>query len=90
MRGFSAPIQLAIALAAIALTGCGTDRDGPAGDITVDLEEIGDSGQSGSAALSAEGEKILVVIETDGESVSEVLASTRATAGRRSGVYDVE
>lgn len=60
---------LAIALAAFALTGCGS-VDGPAGDVTLVLSETAGSGQSGTAALIAEGEQTLVVIKVDGEPVS--------------------
>lgn len=75
-RVFSAPFQLLVALAAVALTGCGPDsRDGPAGEIAVALREIGDSGRSGTAALSADGNQTLVVIEAAGDPVSEVQAA---------------
>lgn len=70
MRVFSEPVQLAIALAAVALVGC-SPVDAPAGDIEVELGETGDSGQSGTVALNAKGEQTLIVIETDGDPVSE-------------------
>lgn len=64
--------QLAIASAAVALASCVPDaRDGPDGDITVGLTETGDSGQSGTAALIAEGDQTLVVIGVDGDRVAE-------------------
>lgn len=65
--------QLAVALAAVALTGCGPDsRDGPAGDLTVGLAGQGGAGQSATAALVAQGDQTLVVIEVDGNRVTEV------------------
>ncbi len=62
--------SLAIALAAFALTGCGS-KDGPSGDVTLVLSETAGSGASGTAALIADGEQTLVVIEIDGEPLSE-------------------
>ncbi len=62
--------SLAIALAAFALTACGSG-DGPAGDVTLVLSETAGSGGSGTAALIAEGEQTLVVIKIDGEQVQE-------------------
>ncbi len=63
--------MLPVALAAFALTGCGRDDAGPAGDVEFVLSETAGSGQSATAALIAEGEQILVVIEIDAEPVSE-------------------
>ena len=77
MRVLSVPIQLAIALATLALVSC-SPADAPAGDIEVELGETGDSGQTGTAALNAKGDQTLVVIETvetDGDPVSEVQAA---------------
>ena len=84
MHVFAIPIQLAIVLTAVAVTGCGRDSDrlpdgpggdGPAGDITVELGETAGSGQSGTAALIADGRKTLVVIESNGDRLSEVQAA---------------
>jgi hypothetical protein len=63
----------AIALAALSLSGCvnGRGRDGPAGNVTIELSETAGSGQSGTAALIAEGQQALVVIKIDGNPVSE-------------------
>jgi len=77
MRVYSVPIQLAIVLSTVALVGCGP-ADSPAGDIEVELEEAGDSGQSGTAALNPKSGQTLIVIETvttDGEPVSELRAA---------------
>ncbi|MDQ3618870.1 MAG: hypothetical protein M3391_01925 [Actinomycetota bacterium] len=74
MRVFSVPIQLAIALATVGLMGCGP-ADAPAGDIEIELDETGDSGKSGTAALNPKGEQTLIVIQTvttEGEPVSEL------------------
>jgi hypothetical protein len=56
----------AIALAAFALAGCGGD-DEEAGDdtVTVELAAVGDSNQTGTATLTADGEQTSVVIEVD-------------------------
>ncbi len=73
MRVFSVlTVLLAIALAAFALTGCGSDDDEASGDeVTVELSEEAGSGQTGTATLTADGEQTRVVIEIDGDPVSE-------------------
>lgn len=63
--------QLAITLAAFALTGCNNDVGRPAGDVELELSETASSGQSGTAALIAKGKQTLVIIGVDGDSVSE-------------------
>jgi Cu/Zn superoxide dismutase len=65
-------VLLAIALAMFALAGCGSDDDdGEAADeVSVSLEESADSGQSGTATLTADGEQTRVLIEIDGDPVS--------------------
>jgi hypothetical protein len=57
---------LAIAVAALALAACGGD-DEEAGDdeVTVELAEIGGSGQTGTATLTAEGDMTNVVVSVD-------------------------
>lgn len=72
MRLFSVlTALLVIALAAFALAGCGSDDDEASGDeVTVELSETADSGQSGTATLTADGEQTRVVIEIDGDPVS--------------------
>ena len=73
MRGISvATAAVAIALAASAVAGCGGDSDEAGGDeVTVELSETAGSGQSGTATLTAEGEQTRVVVEVDGDPVSE-------------------
>jgi hypothetical protein len=62
---------LAIALAAFALAGCGGDDDEAAADeVTVELSEESDSGQTGTATLTAEDDGTRVLIEIDGDPVS--------------------
>ena len=58
---------LAVALAALALVGCGGDDDEEAGsdEVTVELAEFDGSGQSGTATLTADGEQTRVVISVD-------------------------
>ena len=57
---------LAIAIAALALAACGGDDDEAGSDeVTVELAEVGGSGQTGTATLTAEGEKTRVVISVD-------------------------
>lgn len=58
---------LAIALASLALVACGGDDDGEAGsdEVTVELAEFEGSGQSGTATLTAEGDRTRVVVSVD-------------------------
>lgn len=58
---------LAIALATVALVACGSDDDDEAAgdDVTVELAEFEGSGQTGTATLTADGEKTRVVIAVD-------------------------
>ena len=61
----------AIALAAFALAGCGGDDDEAAGEeVTVELSEFMDSGQTGTATLTAEGDQTRVFVEVEGDPVS--------------------
>jgi Cu/Zn superoxide dismutase len=62
---------VALALAMFALAGCGGDDDAAGDEVTVELAESADSGQTGTATLTAEGEQTRVAIEIDGEPVSE-------------------
>ena len=63
---------VALALGAFVLAGCGDDGDDAGGDeVTVALSETADSGQSGTATLTADGEQTKVVVEIDGDPVSE-------------------
>ena len=58
-----------VALAALALAllaGCGSDNGGGSSSATIDLEEQNGSGESGTATLTADGEKTTVVISLDG------------------------
>lgn len=72
MRLFSVLTALvAIALAAFALTGCGSDDEASSDEVTVELSEEAGSGQTGTATLTADGEQTRVVIEIDGDPVSE-------------------
>ncbi len=55
-----------LALALVALTGCGGDDDEASSDeVTVELAEFDGSGQSGTATLTAEGDQTRVVVEVD-------------------------
>jgi Cu/Zn superoxide dismutase len=65
MRIFGRTLALAaIALAAVALVGCGGDDDEAGSDtVTVELAAVGDSAQTGTATLTAEGDQTNVVIE---------------------------
>ena len=57
---------LAIAIATLALVACGSDDDEAAGDdVTVELAEFEGSGQTGTATLTADGERTQVVISID-------------------------
>jgi hypothetical protein len=56
---------VATALAVIALTGCGGDDEAGGDEMTVELAAVGDSGQSGTATLTANGEMTDVVVEVD-------------------------
>jgi hypothetical protein len=63
---------LAVVLFAVALTGCGGDDDEASGDeVSVTLGETAGSGQTGTATLTAEGDQTRVVIEVDGDPVSD-------------------
>jgi hypothetical protein len=56
----------AVAIAALALAGCGgsdSDDEASAETVTVELAAVGDSGQTGTATLTAEGEQTHVVVE---------------------------
>jgi Cu/Zn superoxide dismutase len=64
-------VLFAVALAGVALAGCGGDDDEASGDeVTVSLSETAGSGQTGTATLTAEGDQTRVVIELDGDPVS--------------------
>ena len=56
-------VLLALALALVA--GCGGDNGGSS-EATLDLSEQNSSGESGTATLTADGEKTKVVISLDG------------------------
>jgi hypothetical protein len=65
MRSFTRlAAPLAVALALLALVGCGGDDDeATSGDeVTVELAEFDGSGQSGTATLTAEGDQTRVVV----------------------------
>ena len=53
------------ALALALLAGCGGDNGGGSNEATVDLSEQSTSGESGTATLTAEGDKTKVVISLD-------------------------
>ncbi len=55
----------ALALAATALTACGGDDEASSGEVTVELAAVGDSGQSGTATLTPNGDSTDVVVEVD-------------------------
>jgi hypothetical protein len=60
---------LALALLGLALfAGCGSDDNGGSSsdEATIDLSEQNSSGESGTATLTADGEKTKVVISLDG------------------------
>jgi hypothetical protein len=59
--------HLAVAFLAVALlSGCGSgDGGGSSGEMTVDLAEQKSSGESGTATLTAAGDKTTVVISLD-------------------------
>lgn len=68
---------LVAALTVLAVAGCGGGGDGDdegaeagAGEVTVSLEPVGDSGQTGTATLTPEGTQTRVLILIDGEGVS--------------------
>jgi Cu/Zn superoxide dismutase len=67
MRIFSRLITVfVVILAAYALVGCGGDDDEAAAEeTTVELAAVGDSGQTGTATLTPEGEQTRVVIVVD-------------------------
>jgi hypothetical protein len=56
---------LTVALALLAFAGCGGDDEASSDEVTVELAAVGDSGQSGTATLTAEGDQTRVVIEVD-------------------------
>jgi hypothetical protein len=73
MRGFAVlSILLAALLGTLALAGCGgDDADGEgAAEVSVELDEASDSGQTGTAVLTAEGDQTRVVVTIDGDPVS--------------------
>ena len=53
------------ALALALLAGCGGDNGGGSNEATVDLSEQSTSGESGTATLTADGDKTKVVISLD-------------------------
>ena len=56
---------VAVALAGFAVAGCGSDGDDAGGDaVTVQLDEVSGSGQSGTATLTAEGDGAEDVLDT--------------------------
>ena len=66
MRTFGRFAALAaMAIAAMALAGCGGDDDEESAGsetVTVELAAVGDSGQTGTATLTAEGDQTRVVV----------------------------
>lgn len=74
MRGFAALVALfaTLLVAGVAFAGCGGDDDEAGGDeVTVDLAESMGSGQTGTATLTADGEQTTVLIDVDGDPVSD-------------------
>ena len=57
-------VALVIGLAGMALAGCGGD-DEAADELTVELSAVGDSGQSGTATLTASGDGTVVTVDVD-------------------------
>jgi Cu/Zn superoxide dismutase len=56
---------LTLSLALLAFAGCGGDDEESADEVTVELAAVGDSGQTGTVTLTAEGDQTRVVIEVD-------------------------